>query len=165
MEGYDTRSLSSFFSTPQSLGPAPQHSCPRPASSAPRCPAHSQPPPHTPEVRFSRDPFRNSVGPHPNPPTALRLRPGGPCWPYTSFESQVVATEGYAEALAALLPCCWVYAHVGAGRLGQQTPGGARQKRYSGRCCIPKRRYFKKFTIPPIRSPSRPHSSTKMVDF
>eukprot|EP00667_Euglena_gracilis_P009016 EG_transcript_9142 len=32
---------------------------------------------------------------------------------YTSFESQVVATEGYAEALAALLPCCWVYAHVG----------------------------------------------------
>jgi len=32
---------------------------------------------------------------------------------YTSYIKRVVATESYAEGLAALLPCFWVYMHVG----------------------------------------------------
>jgi thiaminase len=32
---------------------------------------------------------------------------------YTSYMKRVVATRPYAEGLAALLPCFWVYSHVG----------------------------------------------------
>ena len=32
---------------------------------------------------------------------------------YTSFMKRIVATRPYAEGLAALLPCFWVYMHVG----------------------------------------------------
>jgi len=32
---------------------------------------------------------------------------------YTSYLTSVVATEGHAEGLAVLLPCFWVYMHVG----------------------------------------------------
>lgn len=32
---------------------------------------------------------------------------------YTSYMKRVVATRPHAEGLAALLPCFWVYAHVG----------------------------------------------------
>lgn len=32
---------------------------------------------------------------------------------YTSYMKQVVTTRPYAEGIAALLPCFWVYAHVG----------------------------------------------------
>ena len=32
---------------------------------------------------------------------------------YTSFMKRIVATRSHAEGLAALLPCFWVYMHVG----------------------------------------------------
>ena len=41
---------------------------------------------------------------HPQMPNALL---------YTSYMKQVITTRPYAEGLAVLLPCFWVYAHVG----------------------------------------------------
>ena len=35
------------------------------------------------------------------------------CLLYTSYMKRVVATESYAQGLAVLLPCFWVYMHVG----------------------------------------------------
>ena len=35
------------------------------------------------------------------------------CQLYTSYMKRVVATESYAQGLAVLLPCFWVYMHVG----------------------------------------------------
>mmetsp|Transcript_18610 Transcript_18610/g.38335 ORF Transcript_18610/g.38335 Transcript_18610/m.38335 type:complete len:250 (-) Transcript_18610:309-1058(-) len=35
------------------------------------------------------------------------------CLLYTSYIKRVVATESYAQGLSALLPCFWVYMHVG----------------------------------------------------
>jgi thiaminase/transcriptional activator TenA len=35
------------------------------------------------------------------------------CLLYTSYMKKVVATESYAQGLAVLLPCFWVYMHVG----------------------------------------------------
>jgi len=35
------------------------------------------------------------------------------CLLYTSYMKKVVATESYAHGLAVLLPCFWVYMHVG----------------------------------------------------
>ena len=35
------------------------------------------------------------------------------CLLYTSFMKRIVATKSHAEGLAALLPCFWVYMHVG----------------------------------------------------
>lgn len=32
---------------------------------------------------------------------------------YTSYMKRIVVTQGYAEGLACLLPCFWVYMHVG----------------------------------------------------
>ena len=46
----------------------------------------------------------NTVNLHPQMPHALL---------YTSYMKQVVVTRPYAEGLAVLLPCFWVYAHVG----------------------------------------------------
>jgi thiaminase/transcriptional activator TenA len=35
------------------------------------------------------------------------------CLLYTSYTKRVVATKSYAQGLAVLLPCYWVYMHIG----------------------------------------------------
>ncbi|MFI5615431.1 thiaminase II [Amycolatopsis sp. NPDC051903] len=47
------------------------------------------------------------------------------CLAYTSFLLATAHTRSYEELLAALLPCFWVYQHVGAGILARQSPGAA----------------------------------------
>eukprot|EP00548_Thalassiothrix_antarctica_P013044 CAMPEP_0194176898 /NCGR_PEP_ID=MMETSP0154-20130528/10771_1 /TAXON_ID=1049557 /ORGANISM="Thalassiothrix antarctica, Strain L6-D1" /LENGTH=249 /DNA_ID=CAMNT_0038891283 /DNA_START=40 /DNA_END=785 /DNA_ORIENTATION=- len=59
------------------------------------------------------------------------------CLLYTSYLKRVVATESYAQGLAVLLPCFWVYMHVGHVMLklresldGESTAGdGAKERR------------------------------------
>lgn len=46
------------------------------------------------------------------------------CLGYTSYLLAVAQTEGYPELIAALLPCFWVYHHVGVDILGRQDGGG-----------------------------------------
>jgi thiaminase (transcriptional activator TenA) len=46
------------------------------------------------------------------------------CLGYTSFLLAVAQTEGYAELIAALLPCFWVYQHVGEDTLARQQAAG-----------------------------------------
>jgi thiaminase (transcriptional activator TenA) len=43
---------------------------------------------------------------------------------YTSYMKQIVVTRPYAEGLAVLLPCFWVYAHVGDQMLRLRTELG-----------------------------------------
>lgn len=43
---------------------------------------------------------------------------------YTSYMKQIVVTRPYAEGLAVLLPCFWVYAHVGDQMLRLRTKLG-----------------------------------------
>jgi thiaminase (transcriptional activator TenA) len=45
---------------------------------------------------------------------------------YTSYMKRIVATECHAEGLAALLPCFWVYGHVGEVMLKLRTKLGER---------------------------------------
>ncbi|WP_026360489.1 thiaminase II [Amycolatopsis nigrescens] len=45
------------------------------------------------------------------------------CLGYTSYLLAVAQTEGYPELIAALLPCFWVYQHVGEDILRRQRPG------------------------------------------
>lgn len=45
---------------------------------------------------------------------------------YTSYMKRIVATRSHAEGLAVLLPCFWVYAHVGEGMLRLRTQIGDR---------------------------------------
>jgi thiaminase (transcriptional activator TenA) len=52
---------------------------------------------------------------HPQMPNALL---------YTSYMKQVITTRPYAEGLAVLLPCFWVYAHVGEVMLQLRTDLG-----------------------------------------
>mmetsp|Transcript_22935 Transcript_22935/g.57429 ORF Transcript_22935/g.57429 Transcript_22935/m.57429 type:complete len:241 (-) Transcript_22935:494-1216(-) len=46
---------------------------------------------------------------------------------YTSYLTSVVATEGYAEGLAVLLPCFWVYMHVGQRLLASRQASTAKR--------------------------------------
>lgn len=45
---------------------------------------------------------------------------------YTSYMKRIVATRPYAEGLAVLLPCFWVYAHVGETMLRLREQLGSR---------------------------------------
>jgi thiaminase (transcriptional activator TenA) len=45
---------------------------------------------------------------------------------YTSYMARIVATRPYAEGLAALLPCFWVYMHVGNEMLKLRAQLGSR---------------------------------------
>ena len=45
---------------------------------------------------------------------------------YTSYMKRIVATRSHAEGLAVLLPCFWVYAHVGEAMLKLRTQLGDR---------------------------------------
>jgi thiaminase len=45
---------------------------------------------------------------------------------YTSYMKRVVSTRPYAEGLAVMLPCFWVYAHVGEAMLKLRTQLGDR---------------------------------------
>jgi thiaminase/transcriptional activator TenA len=45
------------------------------------------------------------------------------CLAYTSYLLAVAQTGGYAELVAALLPCFWVYQHVGTEILAHRRPG------------------------------------------
>ena len=45
------------------------------------------------------------------------------CLAYTSFLLATAQTAGYAELVAALLPCFWVYQHVGTEILASLAPG------------------------------------------
>jgi thiaminase/transcriptional activator TenA len=44
------------------------------------------------------------------------------CLAYTSFLLATAQTGGYAELVAALLPCFWIYEHVGTEILARQRP-------------------------------------------
>jgi thiaminase (transcriptional activator TenA) len=52
---------------------------------------------------------------------------------YTSYMKRIVATRPHAEGLAVLLPCFWVYAHVGEKMLQLRTRLG---DRYAVSCKI-----------------------------
>ena len=52
---------------------------------------------------------------------------------YTSYMKRVVATRPHAEGLAVLLPCFWVYAHVGEVMLKLRDELG---DRYERSCCL-----------------------------
>jgi thiaminase (transcriptional activator TenA) len=52
---------------------------------------------------------------------------------YTSYMKQIVATRSYAEGLAVLLPCFWVYGHVGEQMLQLRAELG---DRYAFLCCL-----------------------------
>jgi thiaminase/transcriptional activator TenA len=45
------------------------------------------------------------------------------CLAYTSYLLAVAQTGGYAELIAALLPCFWVYQHVGTEIVATRQPG------------------------------------------
>jgi thiaminase/transcriptional activator TenA len=45
------------------------------------------------------------------------------CLAYTSFLLATAQTAGYAELIAALLPCFWIYQHVGTEILATLSPG------------------------------------------
>jgi thiaminase/transcriptional activator TenA len=45
------------------------------------------------------------------------------CLAYTSYLLAVAQTGGYAELIAALLPCFWVYQHVGTEIVAARQPG------------------------------------------
>jgi thiaminase/transcriptional activator TenA len=45
------------------------------------------------------------------------------CLAYTSYLLAVAQTGGYAELIAALLPCFWVYQHVGTQIMATRQPG------------------------------------------
>jgi thiaminase/transcriptional activator TenA len=60
---------------------------------------------------------------------ALAATPVAPtCRAYTSYLLAVCATGSYAEAVAAVLPCYWIYAEVGAALLATGSPNPRYQR-------------------------------------
>lgn len=55
-------------------------------------------------------------------PAAFAQPPGPTTLAYTSYLLRVCALGDFAQALAAVLPCYWIYAEVGASLLGQGSP-------------------------------------------
>lgn len=59
------------------------------------------------------------------------------CLLYTSYLKRIVATRSHAEGLAALLPCFWVYMHVGRCMLKLREKLGDRYAQFDCSCTSP----------------------------
>ena len=64
------------------------------------------------------------------PPAATEPEHSRACLGYVSYLIATAATESYAVAAAAVLPCFWIYADVGRRRAAGAEPGRARAPRH-----------------------------------